>query len=340
MRLSLNIIIAVIIITFLLQSGCRDEFEPFAESENNLSLFSILDNRLPFQYVRLQRFYQHEDQKKKLDNAAVYISENNGNSYKMTDTSMLNTNYAYYYLPGYKLNRGKTYRITAVLDSNTSSWSDVYVWDNPLAYGSIYSYIIQKITYYSSHFVFDKECANYFIFKLFIEYEINQNGIMTKYYSEVPIEIQILDRAFNPFYTIYDYDKEDFDVRYTSIMKNSDTSNHVRTLYNNPLYYDTGYPGDNIIYTLKFLDNRVENSQITIKKAIFVFYSIDSKIYKYFLTTGKEQYSVRLDEPFYWSNVSTPKGSGYGFVGSITADTLSVKIPAELITKLGYKNGQ
>ncbi len=336
--IKISFVLSVTII--MLISGCKNEFEPFTEPEDNVLVFSILDTRLPFQYVRMQKLYQNNNEKTNLRDIELFLIENNGNTNKLKDTILNNGNYLYYYLPNYKLKRGVDYRLCVVQDSIVRLWSDAHVWNNPLTSGYMISYLDKEVMKYAAGFYFKKASADYYLFKIFIEYDADDNGKIIKGHEELPIEIKVFPNVITSTLNFEDYEKKDYEASYTTIIKNGDTTYHVRTLPTDATRNSVYFYGESMKYAMKFLRGNYDPSQITIKRGLILFYSIDKNIYENFLKIGKEQYSVRLDEPLYWTNILTPIGSGMGFFGAMSVDTIKVKVPVELITKFGYKNGQ
>lgn len=334
MQIFVRVIVLIILTGLIILSGCKNDFAPFAGPKPGISVFSILDNRLPFQYVRLQKTYQYEEQKAVGDNAKIFISENNGDYYSLRDTIMSNPNYKYFYLPNYSLKRGTLYRISAIVDSTITSWADTFVPANPLVNGSL------SEEDYSVMIKFLNNSEDYFTFKLSIEYETIQDGKKSVNYSEVPTRLMLKTDYFVSDFTVWNYPKEAYSVLYQNIMKKGESNFCVRKNKKNTKESDIIYPGDNIIYTLLHLNEDIKPSQITVKKVLFVFYSIDPNVYEKYAKTGNEQYSMRLGEVFYWSNFNVEQGDPAGFFGYVVADTLQFKIPSNVISTIGYNNGQ
>jgi len=73
-----------------------------------------------------------------------------------------------------------------------------------------------------------------------------------------------------------------------------------------------------------------------------VLYSLNKDFYNYKNQLTQKDYSIRLDETFYITNIKADIGSGkgYGYFNIVACDTMPFKINQAILDTLGYKNGQ
>jgi hypothetical protein len=341
---SLVIIILSLIASFLFPA-CNDELSPNGELTKNYTAYSILDTRQNKQVVFIQKLYFNNNSGNKLDNIVVTLSENGGQSYKFKDTSISGYNkYTAFYLPNYKLKRDMNYKLNVFSNDFPSMWSDTYV--EP-ALNSTNFFVKETITAQKGIKTWKytlkspKPKSNPCLIRFFIKF--------TRFYDDyylMPQEksyVMELPIAFTQNITIdpadtrktYEFSEGAFALSYSSFItsKKWDPAFSVA---------DSGISvtitDDNFIYPL--LHILFSPQSLVINKAFAVYYTVDNSIYENYIAAVPTNYSVRLDEPFIYTNFSTNNGNGIGYFGSVTADTCEFKINPEFFTKFGYRDGQ
>jgi hypothetical protein len=329
-----SIIISIIIIISASLLGCEEDFNPNAMLKNDYTVYSILDSRLDKQFVLVQRLYQDESTREKLTGVMVYLSEYTGQTLLLKDTVIKGMeNFNVYYLPNYKLKRAITYRLTVVKDSFSRKWSDVYIEPIP----STLSFYVSRGSR-SSHIYYTmylpRSSTNACGIKMFVEYYTNSDSTITC--VEVPSGSNVKLRYWDPSLReeetpLWEYPSEEYTPIYPSIGFNDwDSCYTIGKSYLTASFYI-----DNIFYAIFISGN--EPYGVGIKRLYVVYYTLSVDLYLNLLKTGNEVYSVRLDEPFFFTNFKSNREAGYGYLGAITTDTLSFKLyPYYIFNKFRY----
>jgi hypothetical protein len=291
--------------------GCEEDFSPIGKLINDYEVFCLLDTRSDKHFVLVQKLYQDETTKENLNGINVHLSEFAGKTLSLKDTIMPGLeNFSVFYLHNYKLKRGMIYRLTVENDSLPTKWSDVYTEPVPStsnfyvtkgaeAETDEYGNLISTFIYYTIHLPISpsRACG----IKMFVEYYTYFDSTLRS--IEIPRKF---DERDNPVYPSIGY--KDWDSCYT--VESS--------------YLTSTFIYQNILWAL---DRKVVGSlqYIYTKRLYAVYYTLSLDLYLSFIKSGDEKYSVRLDEPFFFTNFKSDVGEGYGYLGSITADTISFK---------------
>jgi len=327
-KFRMNIFIAIIFA--LLAFACSDDFAPYANSDSGYMVYCILDNRLNTQFVALQKIHLPGGDKKMPANTRVAITNNNVTNVFFRDTVISgNDNYSYYYLPNFKPIQGRVYRLTAAVDSMGSQYADLpYCGQGPINItsskkdGSILSY----------GFSYSNSTADYFMFNIFIDYMKDSSGINVNRTIKVPIKINIKEQYSDSYDNSdiwrYDYNILDFFYPENSYKKKD-------------AGYGFTYKKDVFYYSLKFLvDKNIDPEKITIKRAYLVFTAYADNSYDENKVSNFVNYSLRLDESVYKTNIYAENGYGHGLFGALSVDTTVFKLDNVIIKEFGYKDGQ
>jgi hypothetical protein len=329
----------IIIIVSIYLFGCKDNFSPTGNLKNDYATYCILDNRLNYQIVLVQKLYLDINSKEKLKDTKVVLSEYSGNSYSLKDTIINGLeNFNTYYLANYKLKRDAGYRLTVMKDSYPTQWSDTYI--EPLP--SLTKFFVSQIKSVSKEFTrwrfnvyFPRPKSNPCSVRMFIEYKVST------YENSLSVDVPILfykNKDLPPYdnRTVYEFE-DDF---YTPIYPSFITIHKWDSYYNvstSDVY--TTFMDDNLLYALIKTVHYIPKS-VTIKGGYVIYYTIDATLYENFLSTGQESYSIRLDEPFFFTNFKSTQGTGLGYFGAVTADTTTFKIDPEMFLQFGFIDGQ
>lgn len=344
MKIIINYLI-LFAITFAALS-CEGDFTPYTELEHNYFIYCVLDNRLNTQVAVAQKFYLLGTNKNMPPNTRLILSENKGYNYSFRDTVINgNTNFSYYYLPNFILKRDAEYRLTILTDSMELQYGELVFYKNP-ALSQMRSYIeIDKVQIPGYTFQYSNNNSEYNTFKIYIDYEIKRVDSVQKSKKEVPVRIFSPKKDPNDIgVPTWTYDYADIYPSYPGILKKNELPDYIRSKNGDRYYYF--FSDDAFYYTLRFLnpketsDEKIDSSNISIKRAYIVFYSIDKNIYEKMTAITQTSYSIRLDDPIYWTNIRTEDKNGFGFFGAFAADTVLLKLEDNMISKFGYKNEQ
>jgi len=338
-RLLFIIIFFTIIIVFPKCNEDVNNFSPFGTKVEGAAIHCILDNRLEYVLAKMQKIYI-DNSTQDLSQYKVILSESYGKQYIMEDTVLYTSpNTRFFKLKSSLLKRGSDY-LLLLLKSNTTISYAYCKYHNIINISEI-DKIVEPIAgpiKWNVELRFPLSLPDVFLFKLYIEYQYEENSKLINSTIEIPYLLKI--ESFHPKYNanlfIYEYDYDDLDKTYIRLHLKSDSTNYQ--IKNRGSYYNIEYDGYNTLACLKSLKKL--NTPITIKGIMAVFYSIDKTYYEYYMKPGYSTLSVRLDQPEYYTNIESTQGLKLGFFGAITADTLSFKIPEYLINDCGYKNGQ
>lgn len=333
--------ILVILILSIGFYSCEVEFSPFSQLENNIMVFSVLDNRLPYQFVRLQKFYQDPEKKKLGENCSILLSDSKGNTYQYRDTSFSSDpDFSYYYLPDAKLLRGEQHELKISYSSFPTISAVTKIPVNP----DLKNYITTKVTpsmeeEYSYDFTFVNNCSQYFYFKAKLFYDVKSGSSISSHWIEIPVDAKIKLDYYNPTLSFMDHPLSYITAIFPVFMKRGEDINNVSPISSGGVYR-AKFSHNAILYALRRIQGNHVQSDIIIKGAELVFHSVSDEYYEEYVHIGREYFSVRLDQPFYSSNIKLGKNQGFGFFGSVTADTIKFKILAEHLMYFNYEDRQ
>jgi hypothetical protein len=324
-------------------NGCNnDDFSPYINLENKIESFCILDSRLNSQYVRVQQIYLNSDFKK-VNNANVVLSENNGKSYSLQETMLEGyNNYSMFVLPNYLLKRGSYYRLTVTKDTMTQ-YAETYIppvtkvtpvmkldtiWDVPYV----------RFTFRMS---IPKTAPKVNSVRVFLDYDKNINGSKINQIIQIPV--------YGNYSDVTTFNFGDLEGWRFEVWAREPLNNYFLDIVkdgNSPFYKDGGtvwniiYSIGSIMYLFNEIAKECDPKDITIKGAFAVLYSMDEYYFNNFVEVKSEQYSVRLDLPFESFNFKNNSGNGIGLFSSITADTTRFNVDKYFINRFGFTNGQ
>ena len=334
-----NFLFIFLIVISLFLSACKDDFSPSGSLLQNYAVYCVLDNRLTNQFVLIQKLYMNSNSIEKMKNVKVILSESAGQSFTLKDTILKNfENYNSYFLPNYSLKRDISYRLTVGNDQYPVQWSDTYV--TPLPTSANY-YVIElksvgkdntnwRYTYYSP-----KPKKNPCIIKLFVEYKISNYEKTSN--IEIPISfLQNIKREPEDTKKVFEFPDGSYTPVYPAFITLKKWDSFFRVSETN---ISASYNDENILFALMKQTN-FDPHTVTIKKAYILYCIVDESLYDNFLTVGPESFSVRLDEPYVYTNFKTINGMGIGYFGAVTADTCKFKLDPDIFERYGYTNGQ
>jgi hypothetical protein len=329
----------------ILLSSCSDEFSPTGELLKNYAAYSVLDTRLNNHMVLVQKLYFNENSNENLENMTVILSEKGGQSLKLKDTSLNNyKNYNAFYISNYKLKRDITYRLTIYKDDYPLMYSDTYI-DPALNTKNFYVKETKTSTVEYTTWKYKLTCPrtklNPLLIKFFLQISRSYNDQYQmpqskSYQLELPISfVQNISIDQNDIRKKYQFPEGSFTPLYSSFIT-STKWDHVFTV--NTVDINATITDEHILMTL--LNIIFDPKSISIDKAYVVYYAVDNSLYENYIAAAPVNYSVRLDEPFVYTNFTTNTGSGIGYFGSVSSDTCVFKIDPEMFTKYGFNNGQ
>ena len=343
-----NILYISLVLTFSVMIGCDNDFSPYQGNIEGLLVYSVFDNRLPYQEVLVSNINNKENRKDYLGHE-FYIFQDENKHYKLRDTNIADDKYVHYYSPDFKYERGKSYSIREIKDSLITQWGDFFVPDTLVVAGNIAMSLTPKISFpitidFDFNLLRDKnfETADYYYCWITkIEYEVIENGQKVIKYRSIPNTIVLDPRVDVSNTSEIDYPEEKFGGVFFDGFKNTMLQNTTPTLVGDQIVLRYSYPILCPIYAFKFMRGTHRPEEITIKRAFVVMQTCSKDLYeKYIYISDAQLTSSRMDQLKYQSNMMTSTGTGYGFFGAVTVDTLQVQIPNAIIEYFGYKNGQ
>lgn len=339
LRLNIVTLIGFILISL---SGCdKNYISPYTELEKDIVVTCMIDTRNEVNLLRIQNLYLNSNDNKKAVDISAILAEGSGEDYHLRDTLLNNDDrFTFFYIPGSYLHRGKYYRLTVKSKQSGEKWADCFIPPNPdlICYGY---WTPTRDPRYELRIEFSKNIANYFVLRVFIEYEINYQGSKQLKRREIPGSIVI--NQINPHYSAYkelwEYKENEVDtVLYPGIQSSNVIENN--SLGDIITGFRKVYTETLVKFRMNNLENNVPPENITVKGTVAVFYSIDKNYYDLFMTKTNEQFSIRLDQASYPSNIQGANFKGYGFFGAMATDTARCKAEEYFIKQFGYVNGQ
>jgi hypothetical protein len=216
-------------------------------------------------------------------------------------------------------------------------WGYFRVFSNPdLLYQEylIGSAIVDK---WQLNIKFIKNSDAAFFCRLFIKYELLDDGIWKPGIKQIPIYMRIDPILYRDTWYLVDYNFEDLDVLYPSIENPDNLSDYVSLADGK---YSILYDGWFTYQALKSIGKNRPPSSVKITGMYAVLNQIDKNYYYNFMANSRANKSVRLDEQLLLSNIKKEGGSGTGFIGSVTTDTLFYNVWYYYVKKLFYIDGQ
>jgi hypothetical protein len=340
-------LIIIFIFSSIFLSSCKDDFSPTGELSKSYAVYSILDNRQKNQIVLLQKLFLNSNSIEKLENVKVILSESGGQNYTLKDTILSDyKNFNAYYLPNYTLKRDIMYRLTVWHIEYPLMWSDTYI--NPAPNSTNYLVSEQKIvnkdgTLWRYTVTSPKPKNNPCLIRLFIDviYSYADQYLMPQsktFRLEIPMSfiqnITIEESDYGK--KIYEFSSGAFTPVYSSYI----TSNKWDPFFTvTETSIRTSIDDNNILFALLNQIN-VRPDYLTVKRAYVIDCNLDASLYENFIASRPNTYSVRLDEPFVYTNFNIENNTAFGYFGSVTADTCVFKIDPAIFERFGFKNGQ
>lgn len=328
----------LILIGFFLFGCDNNNISPFTQPENNFAVTCMLDNRKDINLVRVQKIYQRKDDAKKPENLKVILTESFGKSYFLEDTLITGDDrFCYFKIPASFLKRGNYYNLTVKDKESDIKWSECQFHSNPRF--NCYNYWLQigKRYEYECRVEFSKQISDVFLFRLFFEYFDYSESPTKLKLKEIPNYVYIDN--LNPNYIlelpIWDYrENQVTNIGYTSIQNLSDEN--MSAFVDLGKDYRYAFNEEPYLFALNNITRNQNRTNIKIRGVLAVLYSIDKKYYEQYMKKTNAQFSVRLDEEIYQSNITGESLKGYGFFGAITTDTIRLPVDAYYIKMFGY----
>ena len=288
------------LLILLLAFGCDDTFSPHGEYEKRLVVFSVLDNRLDNQIIKLQSSFEFQNsslEEKRISNLTATISDG-VNVYQCHDTTMFSDNYTYLVSSNFILRRGMGYTINIKGDDVPDINSKAKV---PESQYIFISYRDDQVQLSHSK----PRGVKGFLIKYYVNFVIVENNqILNEQSVEMPVDIIETEDGSKT-------------ILYSSLNKNS---NHV---------YRLGYIATELA---KYAPSNPDQ-KLLIKDCAVILFSLEDNVYNYLSTVNgfNDPVSVRLDIPNY-ANIL----NGHGIFGAITKDSVTQSIPNYIISALGF----
>lgn len=325
MKNILNFISVVILTIFV--CSCDEDFSPKSDYQEQYVLTCILRGDSSTQVATLSKLYEvdgYDPSTNTTDPAVLGASIHilSGQKYYImrdstiprTGTSRYNTPIHFYYVDSLKPQLNEEFLIYAFLPSGKMLSSSAKTVESTKFYflGST-----ATIPVTSNDYVFVKYYTisgqtnftnTYFMPRLDIEYSKIENGVLKKYYKEVPQYYLESDGEYIPYYP-----------------KGSNREYYV-------------FENDAVDRAMQEISGDDPNKEdYIINKAIFHLVIPDENLAAYYAAnnTYDESFSIKLDAPQF-SNID----GGFGIFGCFTETTYEISIGNAYIREFGYKPGQ
>jgi hypothetical protein len=316
----------------LLLSCNNDDFSPIKGNEKYPVAYCLFDTRAKEQIVLIQCSYLSDTAKFETEMIKVTLKENSDAPKRLRDTIIPGmTNYIGYYLPGFKIKRNSSYRLTVECDEKVQ-YTDVFVPQRAA--------IDITMKYNSGAFSFNasvsRSAPSINAIRIFIDYEKNTKGTIFRDTIQLPVYSNILNK-------ITDINRTDFSSFEPVDLSYSNFSNGWNSTYFkfSGNFCNVNLPLSYWLYIFSKIREGTSIGDITIKGAFAVFYTIDNFYYENFLRVYLEEpYVVRLDAPYIPTNFKSFNNRPIGYFSVLTADTTKFRIDSVLIFNNYFRDGQ
>jgi hypothetical protein len=317
--------VAILFITvnILIHSACDQAFDPNAQHQEQLVIFSILSTDRDGQVVRVQSSYtpsgnnpneytlEHE-----VMDAKVYLKDSLS-TLQLKDTLLLRPDTSRYTFPihAYLLNgfvpkNGKSYLIEVQSPSQGNASGSAFIPDKAMmSIGSPTNSILRIPFRFtdSTNIVVSlrtSQKAKGYIFRMYVYYDVLKGNEFVEERAEIPIS------------PLSNADINSTDTRFPGLTLLRRNANDLLIKYENRFYLET----IRNLTTVKYLSNR-----IIYKWVVFTCLQVDENLYRYYSSVHeyRDPLSVRLDERVY-SSLS----NGIGMVGAYSLDSLLYVLPS------------
>jgi hypothetical protein len=336
----------LLILSFVFINCNNDDFTPLKEQEQRMISYCMLDNRLKEHYIGIQHSYLDSNSIATPQNIRVIFTENYGKTNYMHDTTIPGLQRTiFYYLPGFKLKRDMSYKLTIIKDGlELQAITTVPAATSAVVVMRMDSTVTMNGT--TGKFTFKasipRSSPSLNSIRFYLDYEKYTDGVKKRDTIQIPLYSDDLSRinSFNvdnpDNMSIANFINEPVRPFYAGLVKNWDASYYQLSGY----YVDINLPFSHFLYVFNEIGKGAKPENIVIKGGYLVFYSIDKFYYENFIVVKEEAYSIRLDAPYIPTNFSTNYGKPYGFFGAVTADTSKFKIIPYFINRFKYVDGQ
>ncbi len=322
--------------------GCDDQnFTLYDPLEKDFTIYAVLDNRLDYCLLKVHNIYLDSSKMKPEGGITAVLEQNNGDQFYLKDTIIRDGGkFACFKIPVGILKRGAGYKIVVMKEGYNTRWAECTYHKKPDLWVDRYSANEDNRTKMKWDVCFSKNASEVFIVKTYIDYEILNNGEITKKIIELPLYAKIspLHSRYNPSKFIYEYEAEDLDILYPTFQDISN-SDYMQVITGNDNYI-VRFDDDGLYINLKKIGNDAPKEKIKINSLFSVLYSIDKNYYRSVMVKQNERWSIRLDQGYYWTNVMGYQKFASGFFGAFTADTIKFNMLPTHISKYGYIDGQ
>lgn len=303
--------------------SCNEPFEPRAPLESKLVVFSILSTDRNDQVVRVERTYMpsgYDAMSYTIDGfvpgALVTIRESNNThtlrdtTFARPDTSRYDFPLRAYFVRPLSIEYGKAYQVNVRSPQFAEATASVVVPAKPMmSMTPLSSAVMQSPSSQedSAEIVFTNTLGvggKGWIGRLLVCFSVFKNGTWVEGRIEVPFYF-INPRPF-------------LNIRYGELTP-SGFNNRSASVYLNIEYRAT---------FIKVLYEMYPNTSVTFPRVVYELVQVDENLYNYFMVmhSGKDAFSVRVDEPLY-----TNLTGGVGIVGAYTVDSLVQVLPRDFV---------
>lgn len=303
--------------------ACNQPFEPRAPLESKLVVFSILSTDRNDQVVRVERTYMptgYDAMSYIIDGfvpgALVTIRESN-NVHSLRDTTFARQDTSRYKFPlrayvvsPLSIKYGGVYQVDVKSSQFEEASAAVLIPNKPvMTMTPLSSAVMQAPSSQedSAEIVFTNTLGvggKGWIGRLFVCFNVLKNGTWVEGRIEVPFYF-INPRPF-------------LSIRYGELTP-SGFNNRSASVYLNIEYRAT---------FIKVLYEMYPNTSVTFPRVVYELVQVDENLYNYFMVShsGKDAFSVRVDEPLY-----TNLAGGVGILGAYTVDSLVQVLPRDFV---------
>jgi hypothetical protein len=309
----------ILLLVFVLLSGCEQAFTPKGPYVQKLAVFGILSNNSDTQYVRVFKTYDPPgfNPYEVLEDQAVRGAEvevGQGASVvryaeamiPRTDSSRFSDNILAYVAPKFRARPGMTYNLDVSTPSDGIAHASVTVPDtgwigllNPYALASNESEDLLAVQLRISSLTLG------YMVRFYLQYDLLKVSTWVPMNMEMPGWMVIIDS------TKY--------FGYPKLVRRSTTPGPRGTWQIEAAYFMPWAYRDKVAELVRFYGNTVR-----LRRIFFVLTQVEQNLYTFYnLANGyQDAISIRIDMPD-WTNIS----GGIGLFGAMVEDTLFVEIP-------------
>lgn len=330
----------ILFCAFTLITGCNnaaDSFSPYTTLENDYVVNCMVDTRNKSNIVSIQRIYTKINPTVLSGKTTAFLSDENGEQIILRDTVIGGSNKTNFIIPSDCLSRGTNYRLTVNNEELGLRWGYFKMFPFPELSYKVAIYKREVLDNWEVTISFKKNIDVAYLMRVYIIYELLEDGIWKRGTVEVPVSLEVDKKAYNPYWVLIDHDFKDLSPGYPVMQLTENLSDDIVLVDGK---YSVVYDGWFTYSALKLIGRGRLPGTVKIKGMFAVLNQVDNNYYRNFIAYSRANTSVRLDQQLTISNVQKDGAAGYGLISSATADTIFFPAFFAYVGKLQYIDEQ